>query len=174
MNKNNSNIIEQIKKNVEYEIIKIIDPKKKKEPKEVKGYPLMKFILISDLLTSQKYTKIFSIEQEKASFTLPELQTTQSDEDNKKNNVIKAKNFICTLLNNYRMLIKKDFVEGTTNNTINILKQLKKYMKISNFVIDGSIPSEWYVDSLLEYLKKFHQNLLLMTAIFYIDNLNQH
>lgn len=44
----------------------------------------MKFILISDLLTSQKYTKIFSIEQEKASFTLPELQTTQSDEDNKK------------------------------------------------------------------------------------------
>ena len=154
VNKNNSNIIEQIKKNVEYEIIKIIDPKKKKEPKEIRGNPLMKFILISDLLTSQKYTKIFSIEQEKASFTLPELQTTQSDEDNKKNNVIKAKNFICTLLNNYRMLIKKDFVEGTTNNTINILKQLKKYMKISNFVIDGSIPSEWYVDSLLEYLKK--------------------
>jgi hypothetical protein len=154
VNKNNTNIIEQIKKNVEYEIIKIIDPKKKKEPKEVKGNPLMKFILLSDLLTSQKYTKIFSIEQEKASFTLPELPTTQSDEDNKKNNVIKAKNFICTLLNNYRMLIKKDFVEGTTNNTINILKQLKKYMKISNFVIDGSIPSEWYVDSLLEYLKK--------------------
>ena len=154
VNKSNTNKIEQIKKNVEYEILKVSDPKKKKDPKEVKGKPLMKFILISDLLTSQKYTKIFSIEQEKASFSLPELQTTQSDEDNKKNNVIKAKNFVCTLLNNYRMLIKKDFVEGTTNNTINILKQLKKYMKISNFVIDGSIPSEWYVDSLLEYLKK--------------------
>ena len=96
VNRSNTSYIEQLKKNVEYEIIKIADPKKKKEPKEVKGNPLLKFILLSDLLTSQKYAKIFSIEQEKASFTLPELQTTQSDEDNKKNNVIKAKNFICT------------------------------------------------------------------------------
>ena len=71
------------------------------------------------------------------------------------------KNFICTLLNNYRTLVKTDFVEGTTNNTISILKQLKKYMKISNFVIDGSIPSEWYVDSLIEYFKKIPNEFTL-------------
>jgi hypothetical protein len=32
-------------------------------------------------------------------------------------------------------------------------------MKSSDFVIDGSIPSEWYVDSLLEYLKKLPEDL---------------
>ena len=27
-------------------------------------------------------------------------------------------------------------------------------MKSSNFVIDGSIPSEWYINSLIEFLYK--------------------
>ena len=161
INKSNTSEIERIKRNVEYDIIKIYDPKKKKEPKEVKGYPLLKYFLISDILTNQKYTKLFNIIQEKASFSLPELPISDSDEENRKNNVIKVKNFICTLLNNYRTLVKTDFVEGTTNNTISILKQLKKYMKISNFVIDGSIPSEWYVDSLIEYFKKIPNEFTL-------------
>ena len=74
-------------------------------------------------------------------------------------NVIKIKNFIYKLLNNYRTLVKTEFVEGSTNNTVKILKELKEYMKISNFVIDGNIPSQWYVDSLLEYLKKIPKDL---------------
>ena len=32
-------------------------------------------------------------------------------------------------------------------------------MKSSNFVVDGSIPSEWYVSSLLEYLQKIPEEL---------------
>ena len=158
INKSNSNEFEKIKKRVEYDEIKIYDPKKKKEYKE-RGYPILKYFLLSELLTNQKYTKIFSIAQEKASFTLPELPSTELEEDNRKNNVIKVKNFICTLLNNYRTLVKTDFIEGSTNNTMDILKQLKRFMKISNFVIDGSIPSDWYVDSLIEYLKKIPPDL---------------
>ena len=154
INKSSTSEIEKIMKNIEYETKKVFDPKKKKEIKDVKGNQILYYFLISDLLTSKNYTKLFNIKQEKASFTLPELPSTETEEDNKKNNVIKVKNFICTLLNNYRMLIKTDFIEDTTYNMVSILKQLKKFMKISNFVIDGSIPSEWYVDSLLEYLKK--------------------
>ena len=160
INKSATQEIEKIKKNVEYETIKIYDPKKKKEPKEVRGDPILKFFLITDILTNQKYTKIFNITQEKASFTLPELPV-DLDEDNRKNNIIKVKNFFCTLLNNYRTLVKTDFFEGTTNNTKSILKQLKIFMKISNFVIDGSIPSEWYVDSLLDYLNKIPPDLTI-------------
>ena len=158
VNRSGTQETERIKKNVEYEMIKLYDPKKKKEQKEIKGNPILKFFLITDILTNQKYTKIFSINQEKASFTLPEIPS-DLDEDNRKNNVIKVKNFMCTLLNNYRTLVKTDFVEGTTYNTVSILKQLKKFMKISNFVIDGSIPSEWYVDSLLEYLNRIPTDL---------------
>ena len=32
-------------------------------------------------------------------------------------------------------------------------------MKSSNFVIDGSIPSEWYVNSLIEYLGKLPEDM---------------
>ena len=149
---------ERIQKNIEYDIIKVIDPKNKKEIKEIKGYPILHYFLISKLLTNQKYTKIFNITQETSSYTLKELPKTE-DENNKKNNIIKVKNFLCSLLNNYRTLVKTDFIENTTYNTFSILKQLKTFMKISNFIIDGSIPSEWYVDSLLEYLKKIPPDL---------------
>ena len=161
INKSNSSELEKLRKTIEYDMIKQYDPKKKKEPKEVKGYPILKYFLISELLTSKKYTKIFNLTQEKASFSLTELPNSEIDDENRKNTVIKTKNFLCSLLNNYRTLVKTDFIEGTTNNTVNILKQLKKFMKISNFVIDGSIPSEWYVDSLLEFLKKIPNDLTL-------------
>ena len=76
-----------------------------------------------------------------------------------KNNIIKVKNFFFSLLYNYHKLVKTDFDEGTTDNTEKILNELNIFMKSSNFVMDGSIPSEWYVKSLLEYLKKLPENL---------------
>ena len=81
------------------------------------------------------------------------MQQTQNENERQKNNVIKIKNFLSSLLYNYRTLVKTDFDEGTTLNTIKILRELKKFMKTSNFVIDGSIPSEWYVNSLITQLK---------------------
>ena len=159
-NKSGMNNLEKIKKNIEYEKITIIDPKKKKDPKIVNGRPILKYILLTELLYSGKYAKYFKIKQEKPSFTLNELPQTITEEDSLKNNVIKVKNFLCTLLYNYRMLVKTEFDEGTTINLISILKELKKLMKISNFVIDDTIPSEWYVDSLLEYFKKIPKDMM--------------
>ena len=71
-----------------------------------------------------------------------------------KNNIIKCKNFISSILYNYRILAKSDFNKGTTSNTMDILNELTYFMKSSNFLIDGTIPSEWYLMSLIEYLKK--------------------
>ena len=56
-------------------------------------------------------------------------------------------------------MIKTDFNEGSTNTTNEILTELKKFIKSSDFVIDGTIPSEWYVSSLFEYLKKIPKEL---------------
>ena len=70
-----------------------------------------------------------------------------------KNNIIKCKNFISSILYNYRILNKDDFEKGKTNNTMDILKELEYFMKSSNFLIDGTIPSEWYLSSLMQYLK---------------------
>jgi len=144
----NQKIIEELKELEEFE--KIVNEKKKKEKK---GRKILKFFLFTDLLVNNKYLKLFNLEQVKPNFTIKELRQTQNENERQKNNVIKIKNFLSSLLYNYRTLVKTDFDEGTTLNTIKILRELKKFMKTSNFVIDGSIPSEWYVNSLITQLK---------------------
>ena len=113
----------------------------------------MNFFLFTKLLINDKYKKLFDLSQDKPNFSLRELKSTETELEIQKNNTIKVKNLFSGLLYNYRNLVKTDFNEGTTVNTMKILKELKKFMKSSNFVIDGSIPSEWYVDSLFECLK---------------------
>ena len=151
----NKEIIDKLKSKEEYEVVQI--GKKKKVKQETK---ILYFFLFTQLLINDKYKDLFELRQEKPNFSLKELNTTKTDVDKQKNNVIKVKNLFSGLLYNYQNLVKTDFDEGTTVNTIKILKELKKFMKSSNFVIDGSIPSEWYVDSLFECLKFLPQNLI--------------
>ena len=155
--------LKELQERKQREIIKIPDPKSKRkdriEYKEVEGKELLKYFLITDLITNKRYTQLFDIKQEKANFSIKELKKTQTDSEIMENNIIKVKNFFCNLLYNYRTLVKTDFNEGTTGNTKVILTELKKFIKSSDFVIDGSIPSEWYVSSLFEYLKKIPEEL---------------
>jgi len=97
--------------------------------------------------------------QIRTNFSIKEIKNISDEESMMKNNIIKVKNFFFSLLYNYHKLVKTDFDEGTTDNTEKILNELNIFMKSSNFVMDGSIPSEWYVKSLLEYLKKLPENL---------------
>ena len=131
------------------------DKEKEKEKVPIKVH----YFLFSTLLTNKKYKKLFNIEQRSPSFSIKELKTIQTEEEITQNNIIKVKNFFCSLLYNYNKLVKTDFDEGTTENTEKILQELNIFMKSSNFVVDNSIPSEWYVKSLLEYLKKIPEEL---------------
>jgi hypothetical protein len=149
----NQNILNELKESAEFEIIK--DKKKK----EKQGKKILNFFLFTELLVNNKYKKMFSLTQERPNFTLKELKSTQNESERQKNNIIKIKNFLSSLLYNYRTLVKTDFDDGTTVNTIKILRELKKFMKTSNFVIDGSIPSEWYVNSLIDHLKMLPSDL---------------
>ena len=119
---------------------------------------IMKYFHISELLFSEKSKKIFSLEQKQYYYHVKELK--EKDFKNigikellMKNNIIKCKNFLSSILYNYRILEKSDFKKGTTNNMMDILKELEHFMK-SSYLIDGSIPSEWYLKSLTECLKK--------------------
>ena len=51
-------------------------------------------------------------------------------------------------------LIKTNFEPGTIENTEKILEELNILMQSSYFVMDGSIPFDWYINSIFEYLKK--------------------
>ena len=151
----NNNLLKELLKHKEYTSIKkekniegIFSKKKQIIEKKIQN---IQYFHISQLLFNEKYKKIFSLEQKNPYYHIKELK---DKEMSNQNNVIKAKNFISTILYNYRMLVKSDFGEGTTNNTSSILKELKFFMKSSNFLIDGNIPSEWYISALLEYLQK--------------------
>ena len=146
----NKEIIEDLKKKEEFEDLSLPNNKKKKNKQKIK---ILNFFLFTNLLINDRYKNLFNLSQEKPNFTLKELKETETESDIQNNNIIKVKNLLSGLLYNYRNLVQTDFNEGTTINTSRILKELKIFMKSSNYVIDGSIPSEWYVDSLFECLK---------------------
>ena len=152
----NQKLIETLKNHDDYEMVKEIkNPKsKKKEYVEVKKRKKLYYFLNSELIWNDNYKKLFSNNQKTNSFALKELNNMQTEEDILKNNVIKVKNYFSCLLCNYRKIKKIDFNMMNILNFENILKELKIFMNSSNFVIDSSIPSEWYVDILFEYIKK--------------------
>ena len=126
---------------------------KKKQETEEKVEVKQHYFLVTRLDSNESYTKLLNISK-KPNFKIEEMKETKNDEDMVKNNIIRVKNFFFSLLFNYHKLVKTDFDEGTTENTKTILEELNLFMKSSNFVMDGTIPFEWLVKSILEYLKK--------------------
>ena len=163
-NERNKKILEKLINHEDYEIITEIRTSKfrKKELKEIKKRKKLYFFLNTELIWNDNYKKLFSINQSSTNFKIEELKKTETEEEILKNNVIKVKNYFSRLLCNYRKIKNIDFNLKKTLNTKNILNELKIFMNSSNFVIDGSIPSEWYINALLEYLNKIPN--------FYIEN----
>ena len=117
------------------------------------------YFLITSLETNNDYKKLFEISQLTKSFSIKEIKDLSNEENVMKNNIIKVKNFICNLLYNFDKLIKTNFEPGTIETNEKILEELNILMKSPYFVIDGSIPFDWYINSIFEYLKKIPANL---------------
>ena len=105
-----------------------------------------------------KYKNLFLINNKVANFYIKiDFKKTQLNEEEK--NIIKAKNYLCGSLGNYRLLDKSDFDIGTTSNTVKMLEQIKYYMSLPNFILNNNnIPSIWYINSILDCLKKIPED----------------
>ena len=86
-------------------------------------------------------------------FSISEIKNIKNDDDVVKNNMIKIQNYISKILYNYSTLNKMDFSQEIKINTTNIFTELLKFLKIRCFVINNSIPTKWYIYSLLKLLK---------------------
>ena len=161
--KKNKNFIKSLIENKEYENKR--DPKNnennntKNNITHKNNLEIVNYYLVTELIYNKKYENIFKLAQKTKQYNINELKETKTNEEIETNNIIKVKNYLNTLLYNYRTLVKTDFDEGTTSDVISILNELKIFMKSSNFVIDGSIPSEWYINSLIKYFEKIPENL---------------
>ena len=162
-NSTNKELLEILKNNKRYEKITKYENKKRKkdtwELVECEGREILPYFLFTTLLTNDKYNELFSIKQKTNYFSIDELKILEKEEDIQKNNIIRVKNFFCSLLYNCNNLIKTDFSKKSLSDTVNILLELNTFIKSQNFVANGSVPSGWYVSSLLEYLQKIPENL---------------
>jgi hypothetical protein len=149
------NALQDLKENIEYEIFQVVENKKKNEIKEIKGSPIRKYMLLTDMLPSPKYKRIFDLEINKANFHLPEVDPVKEEDfKNIKNNIIsELKNNFCILLDNSRLLTIDNFMENNLNSITSILEQIKNSFKITKSVIIERNHSEWYIDSILDYIK---------------------
>ena len=114
-------------------------------------------VLIYELLINPKYEKLFNMSQKKPYFYLKELNQIKNNDDLIKNEIIKTKNYFCGLLYNCRDLEKSDFC--SKNNTLELLKEIMIFLKSNEFVIDNTLPFEWYIKSLMGCLGKMPKNL---------------
>ena len=151
--------IEELKANVDSGNINDVNNKNKTKDNNNKQRKKEYYFLLTSLLTNKKYKELLDIKLETPNFTIKEIKETHNDDDIIKNNVIKVKNYLSSLLYNYKKLAINDFDQRDTSNMVKILKLLKIYMKSSSYLVDNSIPSEWYVNSLLSYLKKIPKDL---------------
>ena len=171
--------MKKARNNHEYEMVKVpLNNKKKKEYKEVKGRKIIKYYLMYEILFRKDFSDLINITQDKKFFNIKEINKSDNgnkDDDNDDedilNKIIKVKNFFSTILYNYRMLVKTDFEEDKLSNTIDILKELKKMMRSSNNMLIVNFPSQWYVDSLLDYLGKIPKKYLEDDCEFLITDL---
>ena len=116
-------------------------------------------ILFTDLVINPEYEYLFNIEEIKPYFYIKELKNISNKEESIKNNIIKSKNYISGLLYNCRDLDSSSS-EFSSEKTLDILKEIKLFLKTSEFVIDNSLPYEWYVNSLLECLVYLPEQLI--------------
>lgn len=124
-----------------------------------KTSPLENYFLFTKRIVDERYKLLFEIDAKiYQNFHIKEIEDPKTEEEKNRNSVIKVKNYISNSLYNYRLLEKNDFEEGTTVDTFQIFKELKRFMKSSNFIVDNSIPSIWYINSLIKYLKKLPQD----------------
>ena len=119
--------------------------------------------LLTDSINSEELNKMKDIKNyNKEYFTLNELKTIQTEEEKTQNNIIKVKNFFYALLYNYPTLSKYNFRESRLSDIINILKELRNHsFKNSSIYMDNNyIPSNWYINSLIQYLPKLPPKLI--------------
>ena len=117
------------------------------------------YFLITSLITNDEYKKLFEISQPSKSFKIKELDDLSNENDIKQNNIIKVKNFICSLLYNFDKLIESNFEIDSIENTEKIFQHLNILMKSPYFVMNNEIPFDWYINSIFEYLQKIPENL---------------
>ena len=133
------------------EALKQSEKKKRNKKMEIENF----YIYNSNVIEG-KYAELFSINNKNGIFYIKTKKGDKTDGlGEKEKNIIKVKNYLCSSLGNYRLLNKSDFNLDSTSDTRKLLNEIKSYMSLPNFILsNNTIPSTWYINSILDYLNK--------------------
>jgi len=141
------------------ENLKMIDKIKSREKEDINNSKLYYFLLSDCLYLNDKIKKLFEIKQISNHFKINEIKEPKSDEEKNKNLIIKVKNFISGLLFNFIILTREDFSKNCSMNINDILNEIFVLSKIPNYIVDDTIPTQWYVSSILEIIPKLPEDM---------------
>ena len=133
----------------------------KRKPKYKDKYQTIEienYYLYNGREIEKEYEHLFAINNKIPNFYI-DIKNKKLEE--KEKNIIKVKNYLCSSLANYRLLNKSEFdiEEKQIWNTRKILNEIKKYMSLPNFILNNNtIPSIWYINSILDYLNKIPED----------------
>ena len=107
------------------------------------------YFLISDLMINPKYENFFYPENNNSKKKPP-----VTEEERKFNLISTIKELLIKFLLNYKLLVKEDFTEESLIDIKKLFNELQNFAKIQNNFISDNIPSEWYINSIIESLPK--------------------
>ena len=154
---------------------------KSKEKSKEKDNPIEFYFLYNDKSIEKKYQNLFEIDNKIDNFYI-DLKKIEKEKGKKleedEKNIIKVKNYLSSSIGNYRLLNISDFSKDSISDTIKMLTQIKSYMTLPNFILNNdTIPSTWYINSLLDYLEKipdeYKKNDFQKLFSELYDNLNE-
>ena len=108
--------------------------KENKDKNNIKNNEKIKLFLMCDVINNTKYDKLINIKKDKNYFSLKELKVIENEIQRDENNIIKAKNNLCSLLYNYPTLNKNEFNCENLKNIISILKEIKNFSNGNSFI----------------------------------------
>ena len=137
---------------------KLNEKSKEKSKHKSKDPDAIYYFLYNDKSIEKKYQVLFDIDNKIANFYI-DLKKLEKENgsplgENEKN-LIKVKNYLSNTMGNYRLLNISDYKRDSLSDTIKMLTEIKSYMALPNFTLSNdTIPSTWYINSLLDSLKK--------------------
>ena len=135
-----------------------------KEPE--KSSDCVNYFIYNDKEIEDSCAYLFKINNIIANFYINVNKKEEKRENNNKKKldenekmIIKVKNYLSNSLGNYRLLNRQDFHSESTKDTVKMLKEIKTYMCLPNFIINNNtIPSIWFISSLLDYIVKLPED----------------
>ena len=156
------------------------EKKKEKQKKEKKSQidEFDCYFIHLEEIYKNDYKFLFKLENKESDYYI-ELDSLKTKElKNEEKNLINAKNYLCSTLGNCRLLDISDFNQEQIKNSKSILEEIKNYLALPNFILNNNtIPSEWYINSLLDSLplleKNYQENDFLKLYEELYKNLNE-